>query len=93
MTMAAIAVLFLALLHCAIGASLDEHRYTMSEVAAFDEATWKRKFEAFMANYGKEYATEDEYKKRFDAYKVHHSICATSNKHQTTSHFFVCVYK
>ena len=73
------AVLFLALLHCAIGANFDEHRYTMNEVAAFDEATWKKKFEAFMTRYGKEYASENEYNKRLEAYKVHKNVYTTTD--------------
>ena len=73
------AVGFLALLHFVMGSKLDEHRYTVSEVAAFDEATWKKKFEAFMTRYGKEYASENEYNKRLEAYKVHKNVYTTTD--------------
>ena len=60
----------LLLAHCAAAITFKSHKYSVSEVSSFTEETWKEKFEAFIAKYGKTYPTTEEYEKRFNAYKV-----------------------
>lgn len=62
--------LVVLLAHCTIGIKFNSHKFTVSEVSSFSEDTWKEKFEAFITKYGKKYDTEEEYNKRFNAYKV-----------------------
>ena len=66
--------LLLLLAHSTAAIKFSSHKYSVSEVSSFTEEMWKAKFEAFMAKYGKSYATTEEYNKRFNAYKVNDHI-------------------
>ena len=78
----------LIIAHCAIGIKFNSHKFTVSEVSSFSEDTWKEKFEAFIIKYGKKYDTEEEYAKRFNAYKVNKKKISLFTSHSSICSFF-----